>query len=119
MIIQHSARAKTPMSVLYPSVLRKSSGLTRASPGKLLSPERRRIAESGNRLRLKLSLYGSTKFAIEGITEALHAELKLLGIHATVMEPGFFRPIFWTQALSCAQRFRSTITRALLGALST
>jgi NAD(P)-dependent dehydrogenase (short-subunit alcohol dehydrogenase family) len=38
--------------------------------------------------------YSSTKFAVEGITEALHAELKPLGIHATVIEPGFFRTDF-------------------------
>ncbi|MBD2524699.1 oxidoreductase [Nostoc sp. FACHB-133] len=39
-------------------------------------------------------IYGSTKFAVEGITEALHYELANLGIHATVVEPGFFRTNF-------------------------
>ena len=39
-------------------------------------------------------VYGSTKFAVEGITEALHLELAPLGIHATVVEPGFFRTDF-------------------------
>jgi NAD(P)-dependent dehydrogenase (short-subunit alcohol dehydrogenase family) len=39
-------------------------------------------------------VYGSTKFAVEGLTEALYAELKPLGIHATVVEPGFFRTDF-------------------------
>ncbi len=39
-------------------------------------------------------VYGSTKFAIEGITEALHQEVAPLGIHATVVEPGFFRTDF-------------------------
>jgi NAD(P)-dependent dehydrogenase (short-subunit alcohol dehydrogenase family) len=39
-------------------------------------------------------VYGSTKFAVEGITEALAQELKPLGIHATVVEPGFFRTDF-------------------------
>lgn len=38
--------------------------------------------------------YGATKFAIEGITEALAMELKPLGIKATVVEPGFFRTDF-------------------------
>jgi NAD(P)-dependent dehydrogenase (short-subunit alcohol dehydrogenase family) len=38
-----------------------------------------------------VGVYSSTKFAVEGITEALHAELKPLGIHATLIEPGFFR----------------------------
>lgn len=36
-------------------------------------------------------VYSSTKFAVEGLTEALHIELHPLGIHATVVEPGFFR----------------------------
>jgi NAD(P)-dependent dehydrogenase (short-subunit alcohol dehydrogenase family) len=39
-------------------------------------------------------VYGSTKFAIEGLTEALAAELAPLGVHATVVEPGFFRTDF-------------------------
>lgn len=39
-------------------------------------------------------VYSSTKFAVEGITEALHVELKPLGIHATVVEPGYFRTDF-------------------------
>ncbi|WP_236197017.1 oxidoreductase [Pseudomonas glycinae] len=39
-------------------------------------------------------VYGSTKFAVEGISEALHQELAPLGIHATVVEPGFFRTDF-------------------------
>lgn len=39
-------------------------------------------------------VYGSTKFAVEGITEALHYELAPLGIHAIVVEPGFFRTNF-------------------------
>lgn len=43
-------------------------------------------------------LYGSTKFAVEGITEALAAELAPLGIHATAVEPGFFRTDFLDQS---------------------
>ena len=43
-------------------------------------------------------LYCSTKFAVEGITEALHAELAPLGIHATVVEPGYFRTEFLDSA---------------------
>ena len=39
-------------------------------------------------------IYSSTKFAVEGITEALHDELAPLGIHATVVEPGYFRTNF-------------------------
>lgn len=39
-------------------------------------------------------VYGATKFAVEGLTEALAQELAPLGIHATVVQPGFFRTDF-------------------------
>ncbi|MBD9415173.1 SDR family NAD(P)-dependent oxidoreductase [Pseudomonas sp. PDM16] len=39
-------------------------------------------------------VYGSTKFAVEGISEALQQEVAPIGIHVTVVEPGFFRTDF-------------------------
>jgi NAD(P)-dependent dehydrogenase (short-subunit alcohol dehydrogenase family) len=48
----------------------------------------------GYRAAAGFGVYSSTKFAVEGITEALHAELKPLGIYATVVEPGYFRTDF-------------------------
>jgi len=39
-------------------------------------------------------IYCSTKFAVEGISEALHAELAPLGVAVTVVEPGYFRTEF-------------------------
>jgi NAD(P)-dependent dehydrogenase (short-subunit alcohol dehydrogenase family) len=39
-------------------------------------------------------VYSSTKFAVEGLSESLHAELAPLGIHVTVVEPGYFRTDF-------------------------
>ena len=39
-------------------------------------------------------VYSSTKFAVEGLTEALAIELAPLGIFATVVEPGFMRTDF-------------------------
>lgn len=39
-------------------------------------------------------IYGSTKFAVEGITESMALELAPLGIFATVVAPGFFRTEF-------------------------
>ncbi|TDY26647.1 NADP-dependent 3-hydroxy acid dehydrogenase YdfG [Paraburkholderia sp. BL6665CI2N2] len=48
----------------------------------------------GYRSAAGFGAYCSTKFAVEGLTEALYAELKPLGIHATVVEPGYFRTDF-------------------------
>ncbi len=48
----------------------------------------------GYRSAAGFGVYCSTKFAVEGLTEALHAELAPLGIHATVVEPGYFRTEF-------------------------
>lgn len=39
-------------------------------------------------------LYGSTKYAVEGITEGLAVELKPLGIHVTAAAPGLFTTEF-------------------------
>ena len=39
-------------------------------------------------------VYCATKFAVEGLSEALRAELLPLGIHVTVIEPGTFRTDF-------------------------
>ncbi|HWK63688.1 MAG TPA: oxidoreductase [Rhizobiaceae bacterium] len=39
-------------------------------------------------------VYSSTKFAVEGLSEALHAELAPLGVHVTTVEPGYFRTDF-------------------------
>jgi NAD(P)-dependent dehydrogenase (short-subunit alcohol dehydrogenase family) len=36
-------------------------------------------------------VYSGTKFAVEGLSEALHLELAPLGVHVTIVEPGFFR----------------------------
>jgi NAD(P)-dependent dehydrogenase (short-subunit alcohol dehydrogenase family) len=39
-------------------------------------------------------MYSSTKFAVEGLSEALWAELAPIGIKVTVVEPGYFRTDF-------------------------
>jgi NAD(P)-dependent dehydrogenase (short-subunit alcohol dehydrogenase family) len=43
-------------------------------------------------------VYGATKFAVEGISEALAGEVAPLGIKVTVVEPGFFRTDFLDDA---------------------
>lgn len=39
-------------------------------------------------------IYCATKFAVEGISEAMSLELEPLGIRTTVVEPGYFRTAF-------------------------
>ncbi|MFF2014583.1 oxidoreductase [Paenibacillus sp. NPDC058177] len=39
-------------------------------------------------------IYGATKFALEGFSEAMHAELAPVGIKVTIVEPGYFRTDF-------------------------
>lgn len=48
----------------------------------------------GYRSGAGFGVYCSTKFAVEGLTEALAQELAPLGIHATAIEPGYFRTDF-------------------------
>ncbi|WP_159998528.1 oxidoreductase [Roseomonas sp. 18066] len=48
----------------------------------------------GYRSAAGFGVYCATKFAVEGLSEALHDELAPLGIHVTVVEPGYFRTDF-------------------------
>lgn len=48
----------------------------------------------GYRSSAGFGVYCSTKFAVEGLSEALHSELAPLGINVTVVEPGYFRTDF-------------------------
>ena len=48
----------------------------------------------GYRAAAGFGVYSSTKFAVEGLSEALHDEVAPLGIHVTVVEPGYFRTDF-------------------------
>ncbi|MBX9910803.1 MAG: SDR family NAD(P)-dependent oxidoreductase [Beijerinckiaceae bacterium] len=48
----------------------------------------------GYRSGAGFGVYCSTKFAVEGLSEALAAELEPLGIKVTIIEPGYFRTDF-------------------------
>jgi NAD(P)-dependent dehydrogenase (short-subunit alcohol dehydrogenase family) len=51
-------------------------------------------------------VYSSTKFAVEGLSEALRMELAPLGVQVTVVEPGFFRTDFLDASSLVATRTR-------------
>jgi NAD(P)-dependent dehydrogenase (short-subunit alcohol dehydrogenase family) len=42
-------------------------------------------------------IYNATKFAVAGLTEALSAEVQSLGVHATIVYPGYFKTNFLLQ----------------------
>ena len=50
-----------------------------------------------------IGIYNATKFAVEGISEALAAEVGPLGIKVTVVEPGPFRTEFLAGSLALAK----------------
>ena len=49
------------------------------------------------------SIYGATKWALEGVSEALAAELKPIGIKVTIVQPGPFRTEFIGRSLERAE----------------
>jgi NAD(P)-dependent dehydrogenase (short-subunit alcohol dehydrogenase family) len=51
----------------------------------------------GYRSGAGFGVYCSTKFAVEGLSEGLAAELAPLGVRVTIVEPGYFRTDFLDQ----------------------
>jgi NAD(P)-dependent dehydrogenase (short-subunit alcohol dehydrogenase family) len=67
-------------------------------------------------------MYSASKFALEGLTEALRMELKPLGLHACLIEPGDFRTEFTANRQRVAsdgqEAYRTRADRALSVAAS-
>ncbi len=57
------------------------------------------------------SIYGATKWALEGVSESLAAELKPLGIKVTVVQPGPFRTDFISRSLERGEKPDSAYDR--------
>jgi NAD(P)-dependent dehydrogenase (short-subunit alcohol dehydrogenase family) len=62
-------------------------------------------------------VYGATKFAVEGLSEALSYELAPLGISVTVVEPGFFRTDFLNDNSLVSTKARIDDYAATVGAM--
>ena len=50
------------------------------------------------------SIYGATKWALEGLSESLAAEVRPLGLRVTIVQPGPFRTDFVSRSLERATR---------------
>ncbi len=50
------------------------------------------------------SIYGATKWALEGVSESLAAEVRPLGLRVTIVQPGPFRTDFVARSLEGATR---------------
>jgi NAD(P)-dependent dehydrogenase (short-subunit alcohol dehydrogenase family) len=67
------------------------------------------------------ALYATTKFALEGMSEALAGEVRPLGIRVTIVEPGPFRTDFAGRSMEFAdpiEDYRDTPAGALRGRFS-
>jgi NAD(P)-dependent dehydrogenase (short-subunit alcohol dehydrogenase family) len=62
-------------------------------------------------------VYGSTKFAVEGLTESLAEEVAPLGIQVTAIEPGYFRTDFLDSASLSVSSKRIDDYRGTAGAV--
>jgi len=58
------------------------------------------------------SIYGATKWALEGVSESLAQELKPLGIKVTMVEPGPFRTDFIARSLESREGHLSDYDRS-------
>lgn len=64
------------------------------------------VASMGGRIGFPLySLYNSTKWAVEGFSEALHYELKPLNIRVKLIEPGVIKTDFYERSLVTTDNF--------------
>ncbi|BEU25642.1 oxidoreductase [Paraburkholderia caribensis] len=80
--------------------------MTRAALPALRRSKRARIVQFSSTLgmcgRAGFGLYSASKFAVEGLSEALSAEVEPLGISVTLVEPGAFRTDFLGRSIATA-----------------
>jgi short-subunit dehydrogenase len=68
------------------------------------------VASMGGRITFPLySLYNSTKWAVEGFSEALQFEVKQFGIKIKIIEPGPIKTDFYDRSQDLARREGLTV----------
>jgi NAD(P)-dependent dehydrogenase (short-subunit alcohol dehydrogenase family) len=74
----------------------------RAAPGRIVY-----IGSVGGRVALPLlSPYNASKFALEGISDSLRRELRGLGVHVAIVEPGAVATRIWDKGVGAADELR-------------
>jgi NAD(P)-dependent dehydrogenase (short-subunit alcohol dehydrogenase family) len=71
----------------------------------------------GYRAGAGFAVYSSTKFAVEGLSEGMAAELAPLGVKVTIVEPGYFRTDFLDEQSLGQTRQRIEDYQATVGAV--
>lgn len=75
----------------------------RAAPGRIVF-----IGSVGGRVALPLlSPYNASKFALEGIADSLRRELRALGVHVAIVEPGAVATKIWDKGIGEADNLRA------------
>jgi len=74
----------------------------RAGHGRIIN-----VGSIGGRLALPLmGAYAASKFALEGLNDALRRELRAFGVDVIVIEPGGVKTPMWGKSIDEAQRLR-------------
>jgi NAD(P)-dependent dehydrogenase (short-subunit alcohol dehydrogenase family) len=82
--------------------------MRRAGGGKIIN-----IGSIAGRVGLPFQgIYSSTKFAVEGLSEALRIELKPFGIHVVIIEPGNYRTNVFEEPYNYRTSFRLSLPKA-------
>jgi NAD(P)-dependent dehydrogenase (short-subunit alcohol dehydrogenase family) len=68
------------------------------------------LSSIGGRIALPmLGAYNASKFALEGVSDALRRELRAFGVEVVVIEPGGVKTPIWSKSTSLAEELRASI----------
>ena len=85
---------------------REALPLLRESKGRIVNMS----SISGRIASPFLGPYASSKFALEAFSDSLRREVRPLGIHVSIIEPGAIRTPIWDKSLSTGSRARTELS---------